>query len=134
MLPLLLFSFLILKSQNKTYLWSDIMKFIFLDLSKTRLKEILWSKNSSLESGTRSWKPKTSQNTCHSDGKPKESYPYVKCNYISLSNFMCKNRSQLKWNTTQCFTRVLELSSYYSFYLVRKQIYCFEIPLLQNTL
>lgn len=47
--------------------------------------------------------------------------------------YVQKQRSQLKWNTTQCFTRVLELSSYYSFYLVRKQHIALKL-LLQNTL
>lgn len=110
----------------KLYLWSDIMKFIFLDLSKTRVKEILWSKNSS-------WVALRAENQKPPKYLPswwqaKEIISICEMQLYQFEQFyLRKQRSHLKWNTTQRFTRVLELSSYCSLYLVRKQIYCFEI-------
>lgn len=127
MLLLLLFSFLILKSQNEIlsliryneiyisgFKWNQgkrdslIKKFI--------LRVALGAENQEPPKYLPSW------------WQAKGIISICEMQLYQFEHFyLQKQRSQLKWNTTQCFTRLLELSSYCSFYLMRKKIYCFEI-------
>lgn len=59
-------------------------------------------------------------NTCHPDGKPKGSYPYVKCNYIILHSFICKSR-EISTKYHKCLTyKGAEHNSSCYHYLVRR--------------